>query len=157
MPRGRPGAGALASRPTSAPSSTLGLGAIPTVTPDHQMLNYDALLAANGVFREGDGLYHYQPVMGEGVNRNGRATRRMKKYPVALTAVDARNLTKGTGERHDWYCPGLQCKLCAEPLVGWVLGGRKFQVEHDHVITPDPTLYIEEEIGDDEGGDSVGE
>ncbi len=149
MPRGRPGGGALPRHSTSAPATGLGLSAIPTVTPDHQILNYDAMLADAGVFREGDGLYHYQTVVGGGTSPNGRPTRRKQKYPVALTAESARILTKTTGTRHDWFCPGLQCKLCADPMVGWVLGGRKFAGEHDHVITPDPTLYHYEEVEDE--------
>lgn len=149
MPRGRPGASAVAERPAAAPASTLGLSAIPTVIPGHQPLNYDQMMSDAGVFREGDGLYHYLYVVGEATSANGKALRRKQKFPVALSAEEARIKTKTTGERHDWLCPGIQCPRCQEMLTGWVLGGRKFQAEHDHVTVPDPTRFIYEEVEDD--------
>lgn len=162
MPRGRPGvASNVLERPTS-PQSSLGLSSIPTLTPGAAApINYDQMLAEAGVFRdptiESTGLAHHYPV--PGLSRRGNP--QMKKYSVALSAVEARNQTKATGDRHDYYSPGLQCPRCQDPLVGWVLGGRKFAVEHDHVTEFEPELYIEMETAEasveDTGGPPDGE
>jgi hypothetical protein len=163
MPRGRPGATLEPPRPTH-PVNGFGLDAIPTATPDQGTpLDYGALLAANGVFRDptvtSTGFAHWMTVASEAnVTRRGRAVQQQKRYPVAMTAEEARALTKATGERHDWYCAGIQCPRCTSPLVGWVLGGRKFQQEHDHVTEQPATLYreIEVDVPDDADGDGGG-
>lgn len=157
MPRGRPGAVSDRPRPVlSSNASGLGLSAIPTIAPGADApVSYDTLLAEAGVFRdpsiETTGLAHNHPV----TTRSRRGKPQTQRFPVALTATEARDLTKKTGQRHDWYCAGLQCKLCAEPLVGWVLGGRKFAAEHDHVTEFVPGLYAEMDEVEDEDEDTT--
>lgn len=153
MPRGKPGASLLERPSTSTPSTGLGLGAIPTMTPDHQVLNYDAMLAEAGVFRQGGGLYRWAPVVT--IAQDGRTRRREKRFPVALDGEQARALTKATGERHDWYDPGTQCPKCQHMLSGWVLGGRKRSDEHDHVTDFEPGLYREVDAEDETADDLV--
>lgn len=125
-------------------------------------LSYESLLAAEGVFRDPTvrttGLARWVDVASEqNVSRRGRAVQQQRKYAVAMSAEEARVFTKQAGERHDWYDPGTVCPKCAEPLVGWVLGGRKRQVEHDHVVQDAPSQYrtVEVDAPDDDGDAAV--
>ncbi len=115
-------------------------------------LTYSEMLREAGAYFDANrgGVVHRMPI-GQPYRRGGRWLQSTKVYPVANSAEEARNKTRDTGERHDWYCPGKPCKRCAEAgadpvMSGWVLGGRKFQQEHGHVTDFDPTLYGEIEV-----------
>lgn len=153
MPRGRSGA-AVMDRP-SPTTNTDPLGA--RAADLRFNLSYESILADEGVFRDpsvkSTGFARWVNVASENnVSRRGKAFVQQKKIAVAMSAEDARAYTKATGDRHDWYDPGSECPKCSEPLVGWVLGGRKRAVDHDHVTLAPPSLYrtVEVEVDDDE-------
>lgn len=116
-----------------------------------QNLSYGRILAEAGAYRKpGQGIVHDLP-FGRPFRRGGRWVQQTKTYPVAMSAAEAREKTRATGERHDYYEPGAKCKFCAEVtgngvISGWVLGGRKFQAEHAHVTSFDPAVYGEVEV-----------
>lgn len=104
-------------------------------------LSYSQILANAGARRNPRrGIVHDMPV-GAPYKQGGRWVQNTKTYQVAMSAEEARQQTRATGERWDWYSPGLDCPKCYEPIIGWCLGGRKFAAEHDHVTDFDPTLY----------------
>ncbi len=145
MPRGRP-RGAVAMPPSVRndvmANDSLDLG-----------LSYTDILRQAGAYRDPHkGVVHRMP-FGAPFRRGGRWVQQTKIYPVAMSAEEARDKTRATGERHDWYSPGSTCKKCIDPIVGWCLGGRKFQAEHDHVTDFDPTLYGEMEVAPPEASD----
>lgn len=104
-------------------------------------LSYAQVLANAGAYRDPRrGIVHDMP-FGTPFKRDGKWVQQTKTFPVAQTAEEARAKTRATGDRWDWYSPGLDCPKCSDPIVGWCLGGRKFAHEHDHVIDFDPTVY----------------
>jgi hypothetical protein len=119
----------------------------PLLAPDPlEDRSYAEALAAAGAYRDRKrGVVHEMPY-GPAFKRNGRWVQQTKTFPVATSAAEAREKTKQTGERHDWYSDGSECPKCRELIVGWCLGGRKFQAEHDHVTQYDPTVYGEREV-----------
>lgn len=54
---------------------------------------------------------------------------------VARTMDEARSRSVA-GQHWDYYCTGLKCPHpnCAEPMVGWVRDGMKFEREHSHIF-----------------------
>ncbi len=98
-------------------------------------MSYEAVLASQGVERGPSGELRHRMSIGPG---------RYRWYPVALSLADARNLTRDTGTRHDFYATGLSCKDCQGVNSGWVLGGRKLQAEHEHVTRADFEEYPDE-------------
>ncbi len=124
-------------------------------------LSYPQILADAGAYRDPRlGIVHKMPV-GAPFQRDGRWVQNQKVYRVAMSAEEARQMTRSTGDRWDWYSPGLDCPKCFEPIVGWCLGGRKFAAEHDHVTDFDPSLYDTVEVAppdvsdDDAAGPSM--
>lgn len=114
-------------------------------------LSYGRILAEHGARRDPrKGIVHDLP-FGQPFRRGGRWIQQTKTYRVAMSAEEARQKTRATGERWDYFEPGAECDRCLKAggdgiVSGWVLGGRKFQVEHDHVTTFDPTVYGEVEV-----------
>lgn len=120
-------------------------------------LDYFSILAREGVYRKGSEMFHDVPVGRP--YRVGKTWRQQTKaYPVVMGAEEAREKTRATGDRHDYYEAGAKCKKCAEAgsgglISGWVLGGRKFANEHDHVTLFDPAVYGEVEVAHPEVAD----
>jgi hypothetical protein len=151
MPRGM--RGAVAERPLATDALDLDDG-----------LSYPDLLRQAGAYREpGRGIVHRMPIGSPYRRADGTWGQQTKTYPVASSAEEAREKTRATGDRWDYYEAGTKCKRCAEAgasgvISGWVLGGRKFAVEHDHVTTFDPAVYGEMEVDapetDDIGAES---
>lgn len=115
-------------------------------------MDYMSALEAVGVERDPatGNLIHW---MSAGTAmQNGRAVGRVKKFNVALSLDEARERTRATGDRWDYYVDGLKCRECTGPLRGWALGGRKLQSEHDHVVEATPELYRVVELDDDDSG-----
>ncbi len=113
-------------------------------------LSYSQILARNGAYRVGSEILHKLPI-GVPIRQGGKWVQQTKAYPVAMSAKEARIKTRDTGTRHDYYEAGARCKRCAEAgsgglVSGWVLGGRKFQSEHDHVTNYDPAVITFEEV-----------
>lgn len=132
--------------PADSPAARQAGGLVPPALAAN--LSYMGVLEAQGVRRDEMGeLYHLMPY-GEAV-RDGKTVVRYKRYPVALSLDEARERTRATGTRHDFYSTGLRCKQCTDPLRGWILGGRKAVAEHDHVTDATPELY---EYGDEVDG-----
>lgn len=129
-----------------------GLDPLATVADDLDYdLSYSQILARAGAFRvPGKGIMHKMGT-GPAVQRGDRWVQQTKTYPVAMSAEEARVKTRDTGERWDYYEVGARCKRCAEVggdgvISGWVLGGRKFAQEHEHVTNFDPALISYEEV-----------
>lgn len=114
-------------------------------------LSYPALLKAAGAYRDPKlGIVHKVPV-GAPFRDGGRWIQNTKAYRVAMTAEDARNKTRATGDRYDYYEPGTTCDKGAKQgitcvMTGWVLGGRKFSSEHAHVTDFDAAVYDTVEV-----------
>lgn len=109
-------------------------------------LSYAQILANAGAFRdysrsERDGQIVHKMPIGAPYRSGGKWVQQTKTYPVAMSAEEAREKTRATGNRWDWYSPGSDCPKCTNLIVGWCLGGRKFAQDHDHVTDFDPTLY----------------
>lgn len=108
-------------------------------------LSYSQILARAGAFRQpGKGIMHKLPV-GPPIRQGGKWVQQTKAYPVAMSAEEARVKTRETGDRWDYYEAGATCDRCVKAggdgiVAGWVLGGRKFQAEHDHVTNYDPSV-----------------
>jgi hypothetical protein len=136
--------------PADSPAAMHSAGLMPPALLTN--LSYMAVLEQQGVERDPatGTLVHWLPYGTR--ERGGRAVPVMKRFPVALTAEEARVQTRATGDRWDFYAVGLKCRDCANPLTGWVLGGRKLQAEHDHVTEATPELYREY----DDEGDAMG-
>lgn len=108
-------------------------------------LDYFQILANNGARRvPGRGIVR-EALIGAPYRQGGRWVQNTKTYSVAMSAKEAREKTKATGERWDYYEAGATCDQCVKVgggvIAGWVLGGRKFQAEHDHVTNFDPAVY----------------
>ncbi len=122
-------------------------------------LSYSQMLARAGAYRQpGKGIMHKMPV-GPAVQRGGKWVQQTKAYPVAMSAEEAREKTRATGDRWDYYEAGTTCDRCVKAggdgvISGWVLGGRKFAAEHEHVTNYDPTVFTFEEVAppDDAAG-----
>lgn len=117
-------------------------------------LSYMAALEAAGVERDERGNLVHWLAAGERQRSDGSAVPVLKRFPVALSLEEAREKTRATGDRHDYYALGLDCRECRGPLRGWVLGGRKIQNEHDHVTFATPELYREVEPDDAQAADT---
>lgn len=107
-------------------------------------LSYKDLLRQAGAYRDPTkGVVHTMP-FGVPYKVGNAWKQQTKVFQVAMSAEEARAKTReGKAGRWDWYCAGVECKLCREPIVGWCLGGRKFAVEHEHVTGFDPTRFGE--------------
>ena len=131
--------------PADSPAVMAAAGLVPPVTTAAQ--SYMDILAANGVTYDPEWgvLVHWAPAG----TVNGRP--REGKYPVALTAEQARENTRaGTlGRRWDYFATGIRCGDCAAPISGWAWGGRKFNAEHDHVADAAPDLYRVVDLDED--------
>lgn len=138
MPRGqRIDIGAPADSPAVMQAAGL-------VNPTQRVAqSYMDLLGQQGVFFDSEWgvLAHWAP---DGPRREG-------KFPVAVSAEEARENTRAgkLRRRWDYYVAGLKCRECANPLTGWALGGRKLQAEHDHVTEATPELYRVVALDDD--------
>ena len=131
--------------PADSPAVMAAAGLVPPVTTAAQ--SYMDILAANGVTYDPEWgvLVHRAPAG----SRDGKPVRR--KYPVALTAEEAREKTRAgvLRSRWDYFATGVKCGDCAAPISGWAWGGRKFNAEHDHVTDASPDLYEVVELDED--------
>lgn len=132
---------------TATPPAALDPLAAATVADEIDYdLSYSQILAKNGAFRQpGRGIVH-KMVIGSPYQARGGWRQDTKVYPVAMSAEEARERTRQTGIRHDYYEPGATCEKCLKAggdgiVSGWVLGGRKFQTEHQHVTNRNPEEY----------------
>ena len=131
--------------PATSPVAVQTAGLVPPSLARHT--DYMSILEQQGVERDPatGNLVHWMPYGTR--QRGGRDVPVLKRFPVALSLAEAREQTRATGDRWDYYVVGLKCRDCTEPLVGWALGGRKLQAEHDHVTEATPELYREVEPG----------
>lgn len=97
-------------------------------------LNYMDTLAELGVERDPETGELVRWVVDPTLNDDTGPLERMRF--VALTRQDAQAKSRSGSTPWDWYCTGLKCPQCIEPMVGWVrssMGGLKFEREHDHI------------------------
>lgn len=108
--------------------------------------SYSEILAEAGARRGPNRTIVHDMPIGAPYKRGTRWLQDTKTFPVAMSAEEARDKTRATGERWDYFEPGVICDACikVDPgfvLSGWVLGGRKFQAEHAHVTNFDPSQF----------------
>lgn len=98
-------------------------------------VSYEAILAEQGVERDPDTGELVRWVESPTIRDTSGQPMEIKRF-VAMTRQEAQEKSRMTSQPWDWYCTGLKCPQCAEPLVGWVrgsFGGLKFEREHDHI------------------------